>query len=126
MEEPNHHLDQMRLIPEATDVPIFKYKFQSMLVVGSEKKELNILKLLEELNTLKYKFIAKKPFEKFRRKTGRKIWFISHDEKFQYIDKVKKKIDKGSSISFFSVQRNLVIDDFENKKGRIQEFAVLF
>ena len=116
----------MRLIPEATDVPIFKYKFQSMLVVGSEKKELNILKLLEELNTLKYKFIAKKPFEKFRRKTGRKIWFISHDEKFQYIDKVKKKIDKGSSISFFSVQRNLVIDDFENKKGRIQDFAVLF
>lgn len=65
-----------------------------------------------------------KPFGSLRKASTHSIWFISHSDRFDFINGVLKLVDKGKSVAFFTVQKNLMMEENFTKKQNYKETLV--
>ena len=68
---------------------------------------------MDELNLLKYKVQLSEAFPELLANTAKHIWLLSHQDKFQYIDEVKRKVDKGGLISLCTMTQALGTEDLK-------------
>lgn len=79
------------------------------MIVGSEKKLVFMKKFTETLSKEKKKFSLQKVFSPIAKNCGRKIFFLSHEDKNENIRALLNKYDKGKNIRFIPMEKCLRI-----------------
>ena len=78
------------ILPPVTFEVETEFRFQSLLLVGSEKKVGIIDQFLKELATHEYKNICKKAFPEIKKGIGREIYVITHQDEFGHLEAVRR------------------------------------
>ena len=92
------------------------------MIVGSEKKMSLIEEIINEFRESKFKFHIEKPYPELRKKSGREIRMISHNEKYQDLVKAKNKTDEENAIAFLQITKCIQIR--KNYKTTNEESAL--
>ena len=86
------------------------------MAIRSEKNKKLVDDLEAELEAMKFKVKLSKAYPRLLKNTARKVWLLSHEDKFQFIDEIKHKVDKGGIVSFFSMTKYIRLEDLKKEK----------